>query len=424
MKILFLLIVLFTGTTYANAQIPEAVFSDKIKSAQFYGANNQLVFPIIRLGSGEQIDLHFDDLEGNVKNLSYTFQLCNADWTPAMMTYFDFIKGFSQVRITNYRMSSVAYTRYTHYQAKIPDRNCIPSRSGNYILKVFMNGDTSKLLLTKKMYVLEEKATIPVQIQQPFNGTLFQTHQKLNFKVNMVANMQMVNPQQQVSATIIQNNRTDNAAMGIRPQFFSRNTLDFNTERDAVFPAGKEWRWVDLRSFRFFSDRVANGIYNPQKAEIYLRIDPERTRQQFNFYRDINGRYSIETTESLNPFWQTDYATVKFAYMPDSKQPLIGKDVYLFGELTGYKLDEKSKMIFNQERGVYESDQLLKQGYYDYQYVTVDASARKPSASFEETEGNFWETENDYVILIYYRELGGRADELVGYTNVNSRLRR
>ncbi len=423
MKLFSLCILVFTLGS-AKAQIPEAIFNDNIKSVQFYGTNNQLVFPVMRLGGSDQLDLHFDDLEGSVKNLSYTFQLCNADWTPAMMTYFDFIKGFSQVRITNYRVSSVAYTKYVHYQARIPDRNCIPSRSGNYILKVFQNGDTSKLLFTKKMFVVDEKATIAAQVQQPFNGVMYQTHQKINFKVNTGSGLQMVNPQQQVSVTILQNNRWDNAALNIKPQFFSRNTLDFNTERDAVFPAGKEWRWVDLRSFRFFSDRVATGIYNQQKAEIFLRIDPERTRQKFNFYRDINGRYSIETTENLNPFWQTDYAQVRFSFMPDSKQQYAGKDVYLFGELTGYKLDEKFRMNFDAERSVYETDVKLKQGYYDYMYVTVDQRAKKPEGIMEFTEGNFWETENDYVILVYYRPLGGRADELIGYSVLNSLVRR
>src|SRR5690606_979443 len=122
---------------------------------------------------------HFDDLDPVVRNYSYTYQLCNADWTPAILSQFDYIKGFSQQRITTYRNSSIAYTRYIHYQAVLPDRNCRPSRSGNYLLKVFADGDTSKLIFTRRLLVLEDRAPVAAQIQQPFNGQYFRTHQKI-----------------------------------------------------------------------------------------------------------------------------------------------------------------------------------------------------------------------------------------------------
>src|SRR6185436_11614557 len=114
----FLFLILLISI-HGYSQIPGQVYSPVIKSVQLYPYGNQLGYPIIRLGSAEQLELHFDDLDANIKNYSYTFQLCNSDWTPAMLSHFDFIKGFSQVRITTYRISSVAYTRYTHYQAPV-----------------------------------------------------------------------------------------------------------------------------------------------------------------------------------------------------------------------------------------------------------------------------------------------------------------
>lgn len=418
LRYLFILVLL---ACELHAQIPEAVFSENIRSVQFYQANNEPAFPIFRLNGSEQLDLHFDDLDANVKNLSYTFQLCNADWTPVMLSHFDYIKGFSQVRISNYRTSSVAYTRYVHYQAKVPDRNCIPSRSGNYILKVFRDGDTSKLLFTRRILVVDEKTSIGAQVQQPFNGQLYLTHQKLQFKVNMREGISIVNPQQQVSVTILQNARWDNAATKLRPVFYSRTSMDFNTENDAVFPAGKEWRWVDLRSFRFLSDRIQEATYEPRKAEIILRPDVERVGQKFNFYRDVNGRYYIGVTENINPMWQADYARVKFQFAPKGNSPYPGKEVYIFGELTGYRLDESARMQYNAVSGVYEKELTLKQGFYDFSYVTAEKEKNGLSASFEFTEGNYWETENDYTILVYYRPIGGRADELIGLGVFSSR---
>ena len=401
-------------------QIPDAVYSDRIKSVQLHPYGNQLGYPIIRLNSAEQLELHFDDLDANVKNYSYTFQLCNSDWTPVMLSHFDFIKGFSQVRLNTYRMSSVAFTRYTHYQAMIPDRNCVPSRSGNYILKVFLNGDTSKLVITKRMMVVQELSIIKAEIQQPFNGQLFRTHQKVQFRVNLNEQLNVVNAIQQVKVVIMQNNRWDNAVTDIRPTFFSRTTLEYNTENDCVFPAGKEWRWVDLRSFRLQSERIANAKYSNTSTEIFVKPETDRREQRFNFYRDANGQYQIEPSENINPLWQADYATVHFTFVPPGNSPYPTKDLYVFGQLTNYNLSDAAKMTFNTSKGVYESSFFLKQGYYDYTYVTVERNAKKRIASFDATEGNLWETENNYTILVYYRPLAGRADELIGITSVNS----
>jgi hypothetical protein len=420
MKYILLSIFLVLLSVATQAQIPDAVYSPRIKTVLLHQAGNQLGVPIMKLGAMGALELHFDDLDANVKNYSYTFQLCNADWTPAILSQFDFIKGFSQQRLNTYRISSIAFTRYTHYQATLPDQNCMPSRPGNYILKVFLNGDTSKLIFTKRMMVWSEAAAITAQIQQPFNGQIFRTHQKIQFRVALNEKLNVVNQFQQIHVVIMQNNRWDNAVTNIRPSFFSRNVLEYNTENDAVFPAGKEWRWLDIRSFRFQSDRIERVKYGATSTEVIVKPDANRSPQRFNFFRDNNGMFTIETTESVNPYWQADYATVNFTFVPGNNSPFPDKDVFIVGQLTNYNLDDSAKMIFNTERGVYERSLFLKTGYYDYCYATIDRNDKKRLPSFEFTEGNYWESENNYTILVYYRQLGGRADELVGVTTVNS----
>lgn len=419
MKYFLICLLCFVGNAVA-AQIPDAVYVPTIKTVQLFPYGNQIAYPAMALNSTDRLELHFDDLSATVRNYAYTFQLCNADWTPALLSQFDYIKGFSQVRLTTYRVSSVAFTRYVHYQASIPDRNCVPVKAGNYILKVFRDGDTSKLLFTKRMLVIKDLASAPAQVLQPFNGQLFRTHQKLQFKVNIGEGLNVLNPQQQVKVVILQNNRWDNAVQNIRPTFVSRNTLEYNLETDAVFPAGKEWRWIDLRSFRLQSDRVANARYSTTATEIFVRPDADRSAQRFNFFRDMNGNYRIETSESINPYWQADYATVHFSFVPPGNTMLPNKDIYLFGKLNDYNLDDSAKMKYNPESGMYERSLFLKQGYYDYTYVTIDPMDRKRTAGFELTEGNYWESENEYTILVYYRGLAERFDELIGITRVNS----
>src|ERR1700730_15176703 len=198
------LLLLFLLPAMSYGQIEEQIRSPQIKTVQLYAFGDQLSYPILQLNGNDRMELHFDDMDGNIKNYYYTYQLCNADWTPAMISSFDFINGFLQERITNYRTSNVALTRYTHYQAVLPDRNSVPKVSGNYILKVFLDGDTSNLVFTKRFLVYDNKAVIAVQVQQPFNAQFFRTHQKIEFKVNTRA-LQVVNAGQQVSVTILQN---------------------------------------------------------------------------------------------------------------------------------------------------------------------------------------------------------------------------
>jgi hypothetical protein len=270
------------------------------------------------------------------------------------------------------------------------------------------------------MLVVDDKASVQAQIQQPFSGEVFRTHQKVQFRVNLGEQLNIVNQFQQIKVVILQNNRWDNAVFNLRPTFYSRQRIEYNTETDAIFPSGKEWRWLDLRSFRFLSDRIERANKKPTSTDIFVKPDADRSSQRFNFFRDNNGMFTIETTESINPLWQTDYASVFFTFVPPEKVEFANKDVFLFGKLTNYNLDDSAKMKFNTEKGVYESTLFLKNGYYDYCYVTIDRNDKNRKASFESTEGNYWESENTYTILVYYRPLAGRSDELIALANINS----
>jgi len=321
--------------------------------------------------------------------------------------------------LNQYRISSLAFTKYVHYQAVLPDRNCVPTKSGNYLLKVFLDGDTGKLAFTRRVLVVDKVSEIGVQVVQPFNSELFRTHQKVQFVVGKTQ-VNIVSPMQQIKAVVLQNFRWDNAKTNIPPTFVRQNSYEFNSENDLVFPAGKEFRWADLRSFRFQSERVATAVYNRDRRDVFLRPDGERTQQRYLNFRDYNGFYFIEATDASNPWWQGDYSSVHFTFTPTGNQPYPDRKVYVVGEMNGFNVSDTAAMTYNADKGVYERTLVLKQGYYSYTYVTKDRNNRKAEALTETTDGNYWETENDYTVLIYYRSLAGRHDELIGVSTVNS----
>lgn len=419
----FLFLLLFQEVVFlpyhsVMAQLkPDHIYSATIKTPKLFPTNNQLGLPIIQLNSTDQLELHFDDLQNYPKNYFYTFQLCNADWTEAQWSPFDYIRGFQQNRISQYRMSSIAQVQYVHYQVNLPERSSIPTRSGNYILKVFQDADTAKLLFTKRFYVVDNKVGIAAQMQQPFNASQYRTHQKIQLSVN-TATLQSIQPQQ-IQTTILQNGRWDNASQKLIPSFIRGNNIEYNAEQDCLFPAGKEYRWIDLRSLRFASDRIDRISRTSVPVTVYAKTDAIRTGLGYLWYRDLNGFFEISTTESINPWWQSDYAEVEFTLATNNRQPLK-QPVYLLGDFTGNQLSDSSLMEFDERKSVYYKRLTLKQGFYSYQYVVKEGTGQNVTASYDYTEGNYWETENNYTILVYYRPFGGRHDELVGIRQISS----
>ena len=403
---------------HIGAQAPDSIYVDNIHTVRLYNYGDQLSMPVIKLNSNDQVELHFDDLDADVKYYYYTYQLCDNDWTPVNINQFDYIRGFTQLRISTYRSSSIALTKYTHYQAVIPDRSGYPTRSGNYILKVYLNGDTSQIAFTKRLMVVDNaKASILAKIIQPYAPNIFQTHQRIQFTV-AIKGIDVFNAGQQVKVVILKNFRWDDALKNIPPTFIRGTTLEYNSESIGIFPGGKEWRWLDITDFHLQSERVLTADYNKRSTEIYLKPDMPRDRQQYVFYNDYNGMFVSPILRGYNPLWEIDYATVHFSFVPPNGIPYTNKNIYLFGQLTNYNYADSLKMIFNPDKGIYETHLLLKQGYYDYTYVAVDKN--NPGLR-NELDGNYYETENVYTILVYYRSFTDRSDQLIGIANFDSR---
>jgi hypothetical protein len=417
----YFLIILFLLSNFLSfAQLPDVVYKSNIQCVRFHPYGDQTALPIYNLNGSDQLELNFDDLDGNMKSYYYSFQLCDYNWKPVDISPFMYIKGFTQQRITTNRYSSIAFTKYTHYQSMVPDRNTTITLSGNYLLKVFLNGDTSQLAFTRRLLVVDAKAAISARVLQPFTPQYFNTHQKLQFSAN-ITGVNTFSAAQQVKVVILQNNRWDNAVKDIAPTFVRGSSLEYNSENNCIFPGGKEWRWLDLRSFRLQSDRVDSANYKKTATDIFVKPDMDRSGVKYVYFRDLNGMFLIETYESINPYWQGDFATVHFTFATPNAQPYPGKDIYLAGQLTDYAFNDKTKMVFNNEKGVYEVTAFLKQGYYNYTYIAVDKNNPQQKTDLE---GNYWETENSYTILMYYKGFNDRADQLIGVGKISSRTDR
>jgi hypothetical protein len=229
-----------------------------------------------------------------------------------------------------------------------------------------------------------------------------------------------LNPERDIQVTVMQNRRWDNAIHDLKPRYIGNNVLDYNYDKENVFPGGNEFRYFDIRSMRFKGENVQNIDFFRPLFHVTLVQDAIRNGKVYMTYKDMNGNYVIESQNRVNDYdTDCDYALVHFSLpLPG---PLTGGSVNVFGALTGWNANKSNEMKWNFTTARYELELLLKEGYYNYIYAYVTSGAKK--ADTVNLEGSFVETENDYQIFAYFHDLTSRYDRLVGYVLLNSMVK-
>ena len=419
MKLFFIFSFMITFLQIKAQVNTDQIYAPGIKTVKLFKVNNQASMPVIRLNSADQLELHFDDLSGDPKNYYYTIELCNADWQSSDLSSFDYIKGYQQQSISNYTVSSYALKKFVHYSMLFPEKDCQPSKSGNYLLKVFLDADPEKIVFAKRFFVVQNEVAVTALVRQTFDAQRAGYYQKVQLSINTMQ-LNVYSVQQQLKIAVIQNYEWINTLTDVQPTFINNNLLEYNNEDDFVFAGGRENRWVDLRSFSFKSERIATLDKAKVPVQIWVKPDGPRSGVGYFSMKDLNGWYLVSSTEVTDPWVQGDYANVHFVYVTPDRHPFDNKELYLLGEITGNGLTKDARMNWNDQENVYEKDLVLKQGYYSYCYGTRDLNSKEPIIDYSLTEGNFWETENDYTVFVYYRSISGRYDELVTVKNINS----
>ena len=425
-ELLLFIVSLSFVCTLAAQQNPDNIYDKAIHTVLVHPAGAPLAMPVILLNEQRPLQISFDDFNAKYQDYYYAVELVDANWMPVQLSAFDYVQGFNQNKIIDYAVSSIATQRYYHYQFTLPNANCRPKQSGNYILKVYKNGNPNELVFTNRFYVVEEQVNIAATVIAPFDGAITRTHQQ----IKAIADVKKIPYLQadQLKLQVIQNYNYNDAQVVETPSFMRDNKFEYNREGQLVFPAGKEARWLDLRNLRLVSDRIQKFESLNDQTIVYLKPDISRSGMAYYTFKDLNGNFLISNTESLESDYQNDYALVQFTYLPNNRLPFIGQNLYLQGALTNNVLDENALMVFNAKLGLYQKSILLKQGYYSYNYVLRTISAptiNTPETlvamdDYTETEGNHWETENNYSLFLYYRAPGARHDQIIGFTSINS----
>lgn len=410
MRYLIKQFLLFCCTSVALAQVQEEVNPpENIKTINFRGPTEDQ-FPVVQLG--ETITLEFDDLLANEQDYYYKIAHFDYDWTPSQLLKSQFLDGVDNQRIIDYENSYTTLQPYSNYRLSIPNENVRLKVSGNYALEIYNSyGD---LQFSRRFVVYQDRVVVRGLIKRSRDFNYLNEKQVVQFTIN-TARFPVINPKQEIKVAILQNHFWPTALFNIKPQFTIGTELVYRYDQETSFFGGNEYLnfdTKDLRSPTFAISRVEFGqVYNH-----YLFTNEYRFDKPYTYFPDINGDFVIRTMQGDDVSREAEYSRVHFS-LPYSN--VIGLDqVYVTGKFNNYALTDENKMTFNEETGKFEVSLLMKQGFYNYKYV-VERSDGTVEPNL--VSGNFHFTENNYLILVYYRNFGDMYDSIIGIGSTNSR---
>ncbi|WP_316761210.1 DUF5103 domain-containing protein [Pedobacter aquatilis] len=419
-KLIAVLLFIFPILTFAQNDKAftneNKVYLPNIKTVLCFNSNKEQSIPVIMLNSTETITFSFDDLLAGTKNYWYTVEHCTSDWQTSKITSIDYLDGFSDDRIINYHYSSNTARKYTHYELNLPNTQVKPKIGGNYILKVYLNGDKNQPVISQRFYVLDSQIAIAAEITNSLQVADRNSKQKINFTLNH--SMPIPNPYQDLKAVVMQNFNSNTVQLNTRPSFVRPNQLVYNDINTNDFWGDNEFRKFDTRSLRFKGDNVKDIYRDNESVNVMLFQDISRNTGTFANQLDENGNFFIRNTDGRDDKTEAEYMGVLF--MLNSAPPTADGDAYVVGRFNNYTLGKENKLVYDANRKQFYGNILLKQGLYDYEYAWLDKTSKNTET--KPFEGSFFQTENTYQIFVYYHKPGARWDTLVGFTNLSNRI--
>ena len=393
---------------FLTGQVQEVDPPTDVKTISLGVVDNSSGLAIINLN--DRLVLEFDVLNNLEEDFYYVIEHFDSDWNPSQLMKTEYLAGMDNLRIVDYVNSFNTYQIYSHYRLQIPNQQTRLRVSGNYIIKIF--DDYDDLVFSRKFMVVEPMANVGVQIRRSRDVALINETQSVDFKVTPTTS-NFNNPLETIKTTVLQNNNLKTAIHGLKPQYIMGNELVYRYTNASLFWGGNEYLFFENKDIR----ATNLGIQYIDLQDLYhsyLYTNIERSRKKYTFNPDINGGFKVTVLDRDDPRIEADYTYVHFSL---SATEFLNAAVCVYGGFNNFSTTKENEMVFNPNKGVYEATLLMKQGFYNYKYVVID---KENTLQEGVISGNFDETENNYKVLVYYRDLGARYDKLIGLGEANS----
>jgi len=396
----------------ANSQILNEYFAENIKTVLIQNTENELLDPIINLNSNEQLLLSFDEIGTNLANYKYSFVHCNSKWEKSDLIESDYIDGFYENYIEEYFFSFNTNIDYTNYQCIFPNENINFLKSGFYFL-IVKNEDTGKEIIKKKFVIYEDIVEVKARCKRATYAKDIESKQEIDFEV-FYSNLEIFNPSIELNILIQKNDEWLSTKKAITPTQINSQSIKFDYDEELNFNGGNEFREFNTSNLNFFSKNIDTIYFKNNQYLVELITDKKNSNRPYFEQFDLNGKFIIKKDNSFSPKNESEYVNVKFSLKKTNQN--INERIFIFGQLTNWLIDPNFLLKYNEKSKNFEVELLLKQGYYNYQYVTMKNNV--PSTN--EVEGNFYETNNEYTIYVFHKNPWSRHERLVGVEKITS----
>ena len=383
-------------------------YSQDIKSIQLRALGDNVYTAIVPIGT--VLELSFDDLEADGKDYQYKIEHMTHDWKKSRLLSSQFIDGFDENTIINVTNSFNTLQSYTHYEVRIPNANTVITKSGNYLLSILDEDDD--IVFTRKFVLYESVASVGLNVSRSRNTETLNTQQTIEFSVNY-PNIRINNPQQEINVVLLKNENWNETITDLQPTFFKPNQLKYTYSNKTNFWGGNEYLNFDSK---FLRNKSIN-IVKIEKGDVFQHYVYPYTYDPYLTYRynpDINGQFVFRALEGNDARTEADYARMHFTL--EAEEPFNDKKVHVYGAFNNFEIDDETELTYNFDDSTYRGNVLMKQGFYNYTFATVDEFG---IVNTNEINGSFFQTENQYTVIVYFKPFGSLYDRVIGMGSVS-----
>jgi hypothetical protein len=402
--ILYLLSLQFSNSQIINETPPP----EYIKTIQLQELGSERQIPLIELG--KTLQFSFDDINGDEADYYYKIIHCDFDWTASQLMKSEYLRGIDDQHIQDYENSYNTLQNYSHYKLKIPNNDIRIIKTGNYFLEIY--NDDDNLLFSKKFIVYKNRAAVKTQIKRSRDLNFINDKQVVQLTIKPRQDF-FVNPKETIKTLIFKNNNINNCITNLKPQYILGNELIYRYDQEAAFWAGNEYFYFDNKNIRG-GNVSTRGFELKDIYHNYLYTNRSRNYEPYTYNPDINGGYVVRNLNVDNSDTEADY--VKMHFSLENYENIGNRKIYVVGNFNNYILNDSSEMVYNMDKGIYENTSLIKQGFVNYKFITHTNNLVDHSF----IDGNFYQTENEYTVLVYYKNLGDRYDRVIGIGSASS----
>ncbi|MBQ6191858.1 MAG: DUF5103 domain-containing protein [Bacteroidaceae bacterium] len=402
LRILVLLLTIVSCPLSSKAQVQQ-VFNSNIKTLTLTVDDDPTLPPFLQLRGRQSLSIEWDEMSHDYKRYRYHIDHCNWDWQPTDDIFeSDFLEGLNDQLIEDYEKSFNTTQIYTHYRLRIPSKEVRLRLSGNYRVQIYEENEKDEPVLEARFCIYEREMGIVAQLSSNTDVDFNSSHHQMTLSIGY-GSLQVYDPQRELKVIVMQNRRWESRVENLVPNILKANGIEFTHNRNLIFPAGNEYHRFEILDVH----RTNAGVDRIDWFEPYYHatLFAAQIDHSYTYFEDQNGVYVVRSSDNYDDWTTAEYVVVHFFLQTPR---LEGGDVYVSGWWAGQTFNPDCKMEYDEVHKQYHAAILLKQGYYSYEFIQKDGLTRR-------TMGSFFETENEYEVLVYYRQQGSRYDRLAGF---------